>query len=102
MISECFPLEIRGAAVAFAVQTNFLSNSVVQFTVPVLQDLIHNFALFSIFSVLCAYSIYFVHHYVPETKGLSLEEIEQFFEKKRLKENEGKGDEKKSLLTAIV
>jgi hypothetical protein len=102
MISECFPLEIRGSAVAFAVQMNFLSNSVVQLLVPVLQSYIHNFALFSIFSVLCAYSIYFVKHYVPETKGLSLEEIERFFENKRRDEQEDKQDESKALLRAIV
>jgi len=106
MISECFPLEIRGAAVAFAVQTNFLSNSVVQFTVPVLQDKIGNFAMFSIFSVLCAYSILFVKQYVPETKGLSLEEIEKFFEKKRQNEKgrsrNNSSDPTKALLSAVV
>ena len=103
MISECFPLEIRGQAVAFAVQMNFFWNMVVQFSVPTIQDSIGNFAMFSIFSVLTAFSIYFVHHYVPETKGLSLEQIEKFFEA----QHRDKGDKKKNveqplLSTSIV
>ena len=83
MISECFPLEIRGQAVAFAVQMNFFWNMVIQFSIPVINDAIGNGPLFTIFTAFCIYSIYFVYHYVPETKGLSLEEIEKFFEKDR-------------------
>ncbi len=83
MISECFPLSIRGQAVAFAVQMNFLWNSIVQFSVPSLQSSIGNFPMFAIFSGLCVYSIYFVHAYVPETRGLTLEQVEKMFESRR-------------------
>ncbi|GMH73703.1 hypothetical protein TrST_g13780 [Triparma strigata] len=100
MISECFPLEIRGQAVAFAVQMNFFWNMVVQFLVPVIQDSIGNVAMFGIFSLLTAFSIWFVNGYVPETKGLSLEEIEKFFEKQHREKN-GK-DVKTPLLSHIV
>ena len=49
---------------------NFFWNMVVQFSVPTIQDSIGNMFMFIIFSVLTAYSIYFVDKYVPETKGL--------------------------------
>ena len=83
MISEIFPLSVRGQAVAFAVQMNFLCNTLVQFGIPVIQDAIGTSPLFMTFTVLCAYAIYFVHRYVPETKGLTLEEITKFFDDKR-------------------
>ncbi|GMH67915.1 hypothetical protein TL16_g08519 [Triparma laevis f. inornata] len=103
MISECFPLEIRGQAVAFAVQMNFFWNMIVQFLVPVIQDSIGNVAMFGIFSGLTAFSIWFVNGYVPETKGLSLEEIEKFFEKQhREKSGKGKNTPEQPLLSQIV
>ena len=40
MISEVFPLSVRGQAVAAAVQTNFLLNAMVQFAVPLLEHFI--------------------------------------------------------------
>ena len=79
MISECFPLSVRGQAVALAVQMNFLFNAVVQFAVPVLEDLIGLNTMFFIFALLTAYSICFVKACVPETKGLTLEQIEEQF-----------------------
>jgi sugar porter (SP) family MFS transporter len=101
MISECFPLEIRGQAVAFAVQMNFLWNLIIQLSIPVVTKALGNGPLFSVFTVFCVYSIYFVHHYVPETKGLSLEEIEKFFEKNR-KQKGNIGEPTAPLLHNIV
>ena len=83
MISECFPLSVRGQAVAFSVQMNFLFNAIVQFTVPVLEREIGLNTMFGIFALLTAYSIYFVKVYVPETKGLTLEQIERQFSRRR-------------------
>jgi len=83
MISECFPMAVRGQAVAVAVQMNFLFNAMVQFAVPVLERVIGLNVTFGIFALLTACSIVFVKIYVPETKGLTLEEIEQQFESLR-------------------
>jgi len=79
IISEVFPLSVRGQAVALSVQINFLLNAVVQFGVPVLQNWIGLNLTFSIFAVFTAFSLIFVNVFVPETKGLTLEEIEQQF-----------------------
>ena len=82
-LSECFPLSVRGQAMAVAVQMNFLFNAVVQLLVPVLEGLVGLNVTFGIFAVLTAYSIYFVKTFVVETKGLSLEQIEQKFTEMR-------------------
>lgn len=74
-----FPQEIRGKAVALAVQTNFFLNAVVQVGVPVLEARLGLSFTFGMFAVLTAYSVYFVYTKVPETKGLSLEQIEAKF-----------------------
>ena len=76
MISEVFPQSIRGTAVALAVQTNFALNAVVQFLVPVLRSEIGLSSTFLLFGCLTAYSLWFIEQSVPETKGLTLEEIE--------------------------
>lgn len=72
-----FPQSIRGPAVALAVQMNFLLNAVVQFGVPLLELQFGLSFMFGLFGLLTAYSIYFVHTKVPETRGLTLEEIEE-------------------------
>ena len=76
---EVFPMAIRGPAVALAVQTNFGLHALMELLVPLLQDWFGTSVVFGIFGVATASAIVFVFRYVPETKGLSLEEIEQQF-----------------------
>ena len=82
LISEIFPLSVRGQAVALAVQTNFGSNVVVSFAFAGVMHALGNTLTFGIFFTLTIYSLYFVHVHVPETKGLTLEQIEQLFAKR--------------------
>mmetsp|Transcript_20052 Transcript_20052/g.33284 ORF Transcript_20052/g.33284 Transcript_20052/m.33284 type:complete len:503 (+) Transcript_20052:1-1509(+) len=98
LMSEVFPLSIRGQAVALAVQTNFLLNAVVQFGVPLLESWIGLGKTFGLFGILTAYSIYFVHAHVLETKGLTLEEIEAKFEGKSRRHHSTSEEEKQSLV----
>ena len=79
LISEIFPLEVRGKAVSIAVVTNFFWNTLVSFLFPIEFDLIGSSATFFLFAFILAWGIYFIFLKVPETKGLSLEEIEDFF-----------------------
>ena len=79
LISEIFPLEVRGKAVSIAVVTNFFWNTVVSFLFPIEFDLIGSSATFFLFAFVLAWGIYFIFLKVPETKGLTLEEIEEFF-----------------------
>ena len=99
MISEVFPLSIRGQAVALSVQMNFFLNFVVQLIVPILTSAVGLPSTFGLFAVFTVYSLYFVYRYVPETKGLTLEEIEQHFKKDARDNAEEEGLESMPLLT---
>jgi len=77
LISEIFPLDVRGKAVAVAVQVNFGTNLLIAFLFSVEIDAIGACATFAIFGIITLYSLYFVYKYVPETKGLTLEQIER-------------------------
>ena len=59
MISEIFPLEVRGQAVAFAVQMNFLLNTIVQFGVAVLEETVGLGRTFAMFALATAYRYVF-------------------------------------------
>lgn len=86
LIAEVFPLEVRGSAIALAVQVNFASNMLVSFLFPVAQAGLKSAlgekwyltVLFGIFAVIDLYALIFVKKHVPETKGMTLEEIERF------------------------
>lgn len=78
-ISEIFPLEVRGKAVSIAVVTNFFWNAVMSLIFPIELDAIGASATFMTYAIILALGIYFVVHKVPETKNLTLEEIEQLF-----------------------
>eukprot|EP01034_Spumella_vulgaris_P028505 gene28505-35371_t len=79
LISEIFPLEVRGKAVSIAVVMNFFCNTVMTFIFPVELDLVGSSATFYIYAIVLVFGLYFIANHVPETKGLTLEEIEEFF-----------------------
>ncbi|MFS7903375.1 putative major facilitator, sugar transporter, major facilitator superfamily [Helianthus anomalus] len=76
MVSEIFPLRTRGKGISLAVLTNFGSNALVTFAFSPLKELLGAENLFLLFGAIAFLSLAFVLLYVPETKGLSLEEIE--------------------------
>eukprot|EP00897_Mesotaenium_endlicherianum_P000931 jgi/Mesen1/10839/ME000093S10358 len=76
MVSEVFPLRIRGRALGVATLVNFGSNALVAFALPPIQDTLGQAGTFITFGLIGVSSLAFVALKVPETKGLSLEEIE--------------------------
>lgn len=76
MISEIFPLRLRGRGLSIAVLVNFASNALVTFAFSPLQSLIGTGMLFVVFGVIALLSLVFIYFIIPETKGLTLEEIE--------------------------
>ncbi|KAB1225880.1 D-xylose-proton symporter-like 3, chloroplastic [Morella rubra] len=76
MVSEIFPLQTRGRGISLAVLTNFGSNAIVTFAFSPLKEFLGAENLFLLFGGIALLSLLFVFFVVPETKGLSLEEIE--------------------------
>ncbi|AXY36796.1 sugar porter family MFS transporter [Bacillus velezensis] len=79
MLSEIFPLRLRGLGMGVTVFCLWIVNFLVGFTFPVLLANIGLSATFFIFVLLGIASVIFVKRFLPETKGLSLEQLEQNF-----------------------
>ncbi len=79
MISEIYPLRIRGRAMSVASIANWGSNWLVALTFPVLLATLGGAGSFWLFAVLGIVAWFFVYFWVPETKGKTLEEIEAEF-----------------------
>jgi len=83
LVSEIFPNRIRSAGMSIAVASNWVMNFVVAQSFPMLAGNSylnsHYHGAFSmwLFAALCLAAMWFVMRYVPETKGVSLEDIEQ-------------------------
>ncbi|KAG0557091.1 hypothetical protein KC19_11G101500 [Ceratodon purpureus] len=76
MVSEIFPLRTRGRALSVTTLINFGSNAIVALAFAPLQDLVGETFTFVIFGVIGIIALVFVITTVPETKGLTLEQIE--------------------------
>lgn len=76
VISEIFPLEIRGLGISVAVSSCWAFNMLVALTLLTLIDSFGISGTFWIYAALCVLGVLFVYFLVPETKGCSLEQIE--------------------------
>ena len=77
MISEIFPSQVRGKAVAVCAAVNWGAAFIVSATFLSLIDAIGEVATFLLFAVMCVIAFLWIMSKVPETKGKSLEEIQQ-------------------------
>lgn len=77
LVSEVFPLKIRGAAMSLCTVANFAFNFLVVFSFLPLINRIGEAYTFWIFAVVSVFCLFFVYFFVPETKGISLEVIER-------------------------
>lgn len=82
VISEIFPLRLRGLSMGIVVMVLWLSNFIVALLFPILLEAIGMSNTFFTFAVMSILSFIFVYKVVPETKGHTLEELEQFFKYK--------------------
>jgi MFS transporter, SP family, galactose:H+ symporter len=76
MMSEVFPLSVRGAGMSVASCSNWGFNFVVVFLFPLMLGTIGLAGTFTLFATLCIAGIFFTAAFVPETRGSSLEQIE--------------------------
>jgi sugar porter (SP) family MFS transporter len=76
IVSEVFPIEIRGTAIAAGVELNYGLNFAIQFIFPIVQERLGWGPSFCLFASILAFAFFFIGAFVPETTGLSLEEIQ--------------------------
>ncbi len=79
MIAEIYPLRIRGVSMSIATVANWAANLVVALTFLTLFSAIGKPGTFFLYAGLCVGAIVFAWLLVPETKGKSLEEIEDMW-----------------------
>ena len=79
MVSEIFPLHVRGLGVGIAVFFSWVVNFMVGLTFPILLETF-GLSTFFLFVGFGAISITLVKIYLPETKDRSLEQLEHFFQ----------------------
>ena len=89
LISEIFPLAIRGRGMSAATIANWVANLVVALTFLRLVDLLGRPGVFFAYAALTAGAFLFARALVPETKGLSLEAVETLWEKRAAKTSAG-------------
>nr|KEP23398.1 hypothetical protein DA06_08900 [Georgenia sp. SUBG003] len=79
MLSEVFPLQLRGLGMGIAVFLHWCVNAAISFAFPVLVAAVGGATTFLAFAVVNVGAITFARRTVPETSGRSLEEIEADF-----------------------
>ncbi|OAS86230.1 sugar porter family MFS transporter [Metabacillus litoralis] len=79
MLSEIFPLRLRGLGMGITVFCLWMVNFFIGLMFPVLLDKVGLSTTFFIFVVLGLAAITFVKKFLPETKGLTLEQLELYF-----------------------
>jgi SP family galactose:H+ symporter-like MFS transporter len=72
LISEIYPLKVRGLAMSIASEANWGSNLVVAFTFLTLINLLSRSGTFWLFAIVTAAAWIFAYLMVPETKGKTL------------------------------
>ncbi|KAJ6813025.1 monosaccharide-sensing protein 2-like [Iris pallida] len=79
LCAEIFPTRVRGVCIAVCALTFWAGDIVVTYTLPVMLGSIGLAGVFGIYAVVCAVAFVFVFLKVPETKGMPLEVITEFF-----------------------
>jgi sugar porter (SP) family MFS transporter len=78
LLSEIFPLKVRGLMVGVTMLALWVTNSIIALVFPTLINAL-GFGTFWLFAAIGFFAIWFVAVALPETRGRSLEEIEDSF-----------------------
>ncbi|XP_051200436.1 monosaccharide-sensing protein 2 [Lolium perenne] len=79
LCAEIFPTRVRGLCIAICSLTFWICDIIVTYSLPVLLNSIGLAGVFGIYACVCCLALVFVALKVPETKGLPLEVIIEFF-----------------------
>ncbi|KAF2863175.1 MSTA protein [Piedraia hortae CBS 480.64] len=93
IVGEIFPLPIRSHGVAFSTASNWLWNFILALISPYMVDNPGNlkYKVFFIWGSLCACCAVFAYFHVPETKGLTLEQVDHMMEETSPRSSAGWG-----------
>ncbi|KAJ0116772.1 hexose transporter [Diaporthe amygdali] len=83
LIGEIFPLPIRSRGVALSTASNWLWNTIIAVITPYMVGETHGNLKSSVFFVwggLCTCAFVYSYFLIPETKGLSLEQVDRMME----------------------
>ncbi|XWS19302.1 hypothetical protein CRYUN_Cryun31cG0003900 [Craigia yunnanensis] len=78
--SEIYPLRYRGIGGGMAAVSNWVSNLIVSETFLTLTKALGSSGTFLLFAAFCVIGLICIYLFVPETKGLQFEEVEQMLE----------------------
>ena len=76
MIAEIYPLRVRGLGSSLATSANWGSNMLVAYTFLSFVETFGASGTFFIYFVISALGMFFIYYLVPETKSITLEQIE--------------------------
>ncbi|WP_339229069.1 sugar porter family MFS transporter [Oceanobacillus sp. FSL K6-2867] len=79
MLSEIFPLRVRGMGMGVSVFFNWMTNFLITLIFPVALNILGLAITFFIFAALNVIALLFAKKYLPETRGRSLEDLEHSF-----------------------
>ncbi|XP_078155512.1 monosaccharide-sensing protein 2-like [Carex rostrata] len=79
LCAEIFPTRVRGVCIAICALTFWIGDIIVTYTLPMMLNSIGLAGVFGIYAVVCVVAFAFVYLRVPETKGMPLEVISEFF-----------------------
>jgi SP family arabinose:H+ symporter-like MFS transporter len=81
LLSEMYPTRVRGVAMSIASFALWVANFVIVLLTPWFFEIISPAGLFILFAVMCLPYMYIMWKLVPETAGMSLEDIERYWTK---------------------
>ncbi|HAT6978197.1 TPA: sugar porter family MFS transporter [Legionella pneumophila] len=77
-MAEIFPLHVRGAGMGMSAMSNWSFNTIVIFSFPILHQMFGIEMTFALYAVICFLGFIYAYIYMPETKNISLEQIETY------------------------
>ncbi|KAK3194759.1 hypothetical protein Dsin_026069 [Dipteronia sinensis] len=79
LCAEIFPTRVRGLCIAICALTFWIGDIIVTYSLPVMLKSIGLAGVFGMYAIVCIIAWIFVFLKVPETKGMPLEVITEFF-----------------------
>jgi sugar porter (SP) family MFS transporter len=83
VVSEIYPLEVRATAMSIAIFSCWFWNFVVSSTFLTLLNSFGPSQTFMLYAFMCIFGLVFCYYKVPETRGVTLEQIEENIRKRQ-------------------